>query len=118
MLDDQARGGPVAVAAGAPTQLQRTTTLVFDGFNADDALLIEEYLVAFTGYVDHRPIYCAPRHCEYSYKHTVDDASLTRKLNLMLERMGVSGFVTTAGAEIKVSALRTGERRRAIIDGL
>jgi hypothetical protein len=91
------RGG-VADAGG----LTRLWTLVFDGFDVVEELLIEEYLVAFTGYDSHKPIYSVPRHYEISYKSTIDDSFLARNLTLMLTRMGVDGRVFANPGEITV----------------
>lgn len=118
MLDDQTRGGDIAVAAGAPVALSRNFTLVFDGFTDDDTRLIEEYLVAFTGYQDYAPIYVAPRHAEYSYKTTDDAAQMVRKLNVMLERIGVDGRVFGGGNEYTVTKIPSQERRRVNVEGL
>jgi hypothetical protein len=109
MLDDQTRQGGGVVADGGG--LVNTWTLVFDGFNDEDALLIEDYLVVFTGYDSHTPIYCIPRHCEISYKSTIEDARLVRNLDLMLARIGVSGRVFAAPGEITVAKVRSQERR-------
>ena len=109
MLSDQARQGGGVIADGGG--LLNTWTLVFDGFNDEDALLIEDYLVVFTGYDSHTPIFCIPRHCEISYKSTIEDARLVRNLDLMLSRIGVSGRVFAVPGEITIAKIRSQERR-------
>ena len=118
MLDDQTRGGPVAVAAGAPVALSRNFNLAFNGFTEDDTRLIEEYLVSFTGYQSHSTIYAAPRVIEWAYKTTDDSAEIVRKLNVMLDRIGVDGWVFCGGNDCSISKSPTQERRRVNVEGL
>ena len=110
MLDDQARGTEIAVI-DVGGGLVNTWTLVFDGFTDEDMLFAEDYLAVFSGYQSHRPIYCIPRHCEISYKSSIEDARLVRNLGLMLDRIGVSGRVFAAPGEITIAKIRSQERR-------
>jgi hypothetical protein len=93
---------PNQVAVAGAGGLTRVWTLVFDGFDVEEELLIEEYLVAFTGYDSHRPIYNVTHYYEISYKSTIDDSKLGRNLTLMLERIGVAGRVFASPGEITV----------------
>lgn len=119
MLDDQAKGGVAGVAGKPAAVIANTVTLTFENFTDEDRLLIEEYMVAFSGYQTHRAIYVTARHAEYSYKTTDDSAQLVRKLTTMLDRMGTAGRVTggTTG-EYQVTKIQTQERRRINADGL
>ena len=119
MLDDQAKVGKPAAGGGPPAVIASTVTLTFENFTDEDRLLIEEYMVAFSGYQTHRAIYVTARYAEYSYKTKADSAELVRKLTTMLDRMGISGRVTGGSTgEYQVTKIQSQERRRINTDGL
>ena len=108
MLTHQVVPNQVAVAGAGG--LTRIWTLVFTGFDLDERLYIESYLVEFTGYDSHRPIYVVPRHYEISYKSTIDDSKLVRNMDKLLQQIGVSGRVFASPGKIEVRKIRILER--------
>lgn len=117
LLNDQAGGGGPARPIQANV-LARNFELVFQGFNAADTRLIEEYLVAFSGYQNHRIVYAAPLHTEYAYMTTDETGELVRKFDTMLERIGTDGTVTAAGNKFTVVSIPTQGQRRINTEGL
>ncbi|WP_031479449.1 hypothetical protein [Maridesulfovibrio frigidus] len=80
-------------------------TLIFDGFNDDDMLDIEDYIVIYTGYDSHRPKSNAlntSSHHEYWYKSSIDSAHLKRNMVRMLRKMNMKGRVYISGNELKI----------------
>lgn len=94
-----AGSGNVASAAtsggggGSGGGFERIHNLCFDGFTQDEMLVVEEYLVIFSGYVSHRPSDTrATRSC-YQYQSTIDPAKLNRNLVKMLNHADLNGRV-------------------------
>ncbi|OEU68767.1 MAG: hypothetical protein BA863_06495 [Desulfovibrio sp. S3730MH75] len=80
-------------------------TLIFDGFNDDDMLDIEDYIIIYTGYDSHRPKSNAlntSSHHEYWYKSSIDSAHLKRNMVRMLRKMNMKGRVYISGNELKI----------------
>ncbi len=78
-------------------------TLVFDGFTRDEGLGIEEYLVEFSGYREHRLLHSSPCRREYRYQTSAAGARLKANLDRMLEFMDLRGHVTLAAGVVKVA---------------
>ena len=116
MLDDQT--GAAAFHPAQTNALAKIYYLAFEGFDAADTRLIEEYLVAFTGYQNHTLNYASPRHTEYGYMTTDEAGELLRKFDAMLDRMGVAGQVIAAGNEFKVVHIPSQDARRVNAEGL
>jgi hypothetical protein len=91
-------------------------TLVFDGFSADEAGSVEDYLVIFSGYDSHRPKPNALNtslHHEYLYRSSIDSAKLQRNLNKMLHKLNIQGRIYMSGLEAKV-VKQKGVRQRKV----
>jgi hypothetical protein len=103
------RAGAVSAGSTQPAAATvRTYTLTFDNFTDDEWRLMEEYLVAFMGYVSHRPIYMGPRHVEISYSSSIDEAGLMRRMSTARDRMGINWRVFNKGrAEYQLVKLPT-----------
>ena len=86
-------------------------TLVFEGFNEDDMLDMEEYLVVFRGYERHRTVYSGRLHHEYWYESSSTATRLNRNLRKMLDHVGVSGRVRFSGNEYVVQKINKRKRR-------
>src|SRR6056297_884248 len=78
---------PVTNAPGAETCVGLTTayTLTFRGFESSEITMIEEYMVAFSGYHHHRPTRAGATETTYWYETCTDTARLNRNLRLMAE---------------------------------
>lgn len=74
-------------------------TLTFDGFNDEDILDFEEYLTAFTGYREHRPVAANARHHQYWYRTCSSAARLKRNLSRMLEHLSLKGLIRQSGSD-------------------
>jgi hypothetical protein len=71
-------------------------TLVFSGFASDEISGIEDYLVAFNGYRQHRPIRSSDRNVAYRYEVEADSTRLSHNLRMMLARLGAAGNISYA----------------------
>jgi hypothetical protein len=71
--------------------------LVFDGFNAQDAMAIEEYLVIFSGYESLRPTEQRYTRTSILYRSSSSSAKLSRNLKKMLEELGMRATVNFEG---------------------
>jgi len=65
--------------------LKRGFNLVFDGFTSRDYRDMEEYLVIFSGYVNHRPTRSSHLYHEVWYESTIATRKLERNLHKMME---------------------------------
>ena len=68
-------------------------TLVFEGFSAEVISEIEEYLVAFAGYQDLRPVNAHRGHHEFWYESDLGSRQLIRSLYGMLDHIRVDGHI-------------------------
>ena len=107
-LTDRGRGRAFSNnESSLPTAYQ----LAFNGFNTDDLDGIEEYIVAFNGYIHHRPTNSSMRHAEYWYETDSGSARLNRNLRRMLDHLGVRGRVSYSGNTFNVAKITFRNRR-------
>lgn len=96
-------------------------TLIFDGFDSNDMMDIEDLLVKFTGYDSYRPKSNAlntSSHHEYWYKSSIDSAHLERNMNRMLRKFNMKGRVYISGTQIKiVKQSQVRQRKKSNNDG-
>ncbi|NQV81820.1 MAG: hypothetical protein HQ495_14785 [Alphaproteobacteria bacterium] len=91
-------------------------TLVFNGFDADEILDVEEFLVVFGGYKRYRPVFTGGRHREYWYETDSTSARLNRNLEKMLDHLDVRGQVGFSGNEFRVTKIRARRGRKVDAD--
>ncbi len=84
------------------TALPGAYTLSFSGFINEEMFRIEEYLVSFRGYKEHRAVRTAHRYASYWYETNIRTARLDRNLRKMLKRLGIEGHVTLEGNSFTV----------------
>lgn len=72
-------------------------TLVFNGFDREDMMSVEESWVRFEGYVGHRPIRSTPTRREIWYRTGSSGALLERSLSDALDRLGVETVIGFTG---------------------
>ena len=103
-------GGGQGSNAGAGMPM--AYTLNFNGFTPDEMMAIEEYLVIFSGYKSHRPIYSSARRSEIWYESSIGSAKLTRNLNRTMDELGLRGVVQFSGNTVLIEkiALRGDDR--------
>ena len=77
--------------------LKKGYELVFEGFDTRDMRDIEEYLVVFSGYIDHRPTSTVGLTYEIWYESTISTAKLQRNLNKMLDLLEIPATLQFAG---------------------
>ncbi len=87
-------------------------SLVFEGFSSDDMFDIEEYLVVFSGYKTHRPVYSGRRHHEYWYESSITATRLNRNLRKMMDHLGARGRVAFSGNEFVLTKIESRKRRK------
>lgn len=87
-------------------------TLNFNGFTPEEMMAIEEYLVIFSGYKSHRPIYSSARRSEIWYESSIGSAKLVRNLNRTLDELGLRGVPQFSGNTVLIEkiALRGDDR--------
>jgi len=97
-------------------ELANAYTLIFDNFSPEDVLEIEEYLVIFSGYSTHRPVYQSQRRAEIWYESTIGSAKLNRNMVRMLDELDLRGTVQFSGNTITVQkiTLRGKKRERSV----
>ena len=88
---------PAPPAPPAPSGLPGAFTLVFDGFTPEEVMTIEDYLIVFSGYHSHRPIYNGHRRAEIWYETSISSAKLDRNLKMMLDEMNMRSLVQFSG---------------------
>ncbi len=96
---------PGAEGGEAGAGLPNAYALVFNNFSPDDMMTIEEYLVAFSGYRSHRPVYDSERRHEYWYESFANGSRLIRNLRKMLDHLDMRGRVTFSGATFTVEQI-------------
>jgi hypothetical protein len=79
--------------------------LIFDGFNAKEYMVIEEYLVIFSGYAHHRPIEIRHTRSEIWYQSTIGTAKLDRNLNKMLTELDMQSVINFEGNTFTVKRI-------------
>lgn len=88
-------------------------TLQFSRFTEDEILDIEEYLVVFSGYVNHRTTRATMRNVEYWYESSISPSRLNRNLRKMLSQLEIKGRVAMDGNDVKIEKItQRGERRK------
>jgi len=86
-----------SIDANNETVLGSDYNLIFDNFSSEIMAEIEEYLVIFSGYQAHRPIYSSARRFEIFYQSTIPSAKLQRNLNKMLAQLELGVRTTFSG---------------------
>jgi hypothetical protein len=79
--------------------------LVFDGFNTDDYMQIEEYLVIFSGYQSLRPTEQWHIRTEVLYRSSATTAKLSRNIKKMLEELNMRATVNFEGNTFTVKRI-------------
>ena len=107
--------GDASGEAGGDSQLPMAFNLIFDGFTPEDMLSIEEYLVIFSGYKSHRPVYSSQRRSEIWYESTIKSAKLNRNLQKMLAELDLRGMVQFSGNTYTVKKItRRNEHKKPV----
>ncbi len=86
--------------------------LVFEGFSDDDMFDIEEYLVVFSGYRTHRPVFSGWLHHEYWYESSITTTRLNRNLRKMMDHLGAKARVAFSGNKFVMTKIATRKRRK------
>jgi hypothetical protein len=101
--------------AAGESQMPMAYSLVFDGFTPEDMLSIEEYLVIFSGYQSHRPVYSSARRSELWYESTIKSAKLNRNLQRMLAELDLRGMVRFSGNTYSIKKItRRNESKKPV----
>jgi hypothetical protein len=94
-----------ATPSSVPKGEKKGYALVFSGFSSGEGRGIEEYLVEFPGYLEHRLVRDRPEKREYHYETDANEARLNSALTKMLAYLDVKGEVSIAGDVIQVANL-------------
>ena len=98
-------GSPGDVYSGMPAAY----TLVFEGYSTAEVFEIEEYLVVFSGYQDHRPISVEQQRHKYWYETGSARGRLNRNLSKMLDYLKMPGQVDLSGNVFTVTKTGLGK---------
>jgi hypothetical protein len=80
----------------------RAYVLEFNNFSGAQRNVIEEYMVAFSGYQHHRILSEGPTNGKYWYETTADDMRVKRNLRKMMAYVNVEARVACAGTTCTV----------------
>lgn len=98
-------GTGVGVSGSRCTGLTSAYVISLRGFDPEEVSIVEEYIVAFSGYDHHRPVRATGRVSEYWYESCSDVARLNRNLRLMLEQMGIEGRLAMNGNRFEIDKI-------------
>lgn len=99
--------------AGTPGGLSTGYDLVFTNFTSRDLLDIEEYLVIFSGYKNHRPVNQTMTMSEFWYESAIDPAKLRRNLERMAEELNIKVRLTIDGRRYQLERLPIRQNKTA-----
>ena len=93
--------------------------LEFDGFNAQEVAIIEEYLLVFSGYISHRPTQQRHTRTTLLYRSTIGTAKLSRNILKLLDELNMRATINFDGNlfSLKRITLRGENPTRDITDG-
>lgn len=91
--------------------LETAFAMEFDNFTPDEMEEIEEYLVVFSGYLDHRPTYTGNRRAEFWYETTSKTSRLQRNLKKAMDMLDLRTRITFSGNTYKIEKITTRDRR-------
>jgi hypothetical protein len=94
--------GTTTTTAKADGKISRAYVMEFNNFSGEQRDVIEEYMVAFSGYQHHRVISQAATNGKYWYETTADDARVKRNIRKMMEYLNVQARVACAGTTCTV----------------
>ena len=99
------QGGGTGMGSRNCTGMTSAYVISLRGFDPDEVSIVEEYLVAFSGYDHHRPIRTTARMTEYWYESCSDVARINRNLRMMMEQMGLDGRIAMTGNRFEVDKI-------------
>lgn len=92
--------------------------LIFDGFNPAEVMKIEEYLVMFSSYKNHRPTYNSNTKAEFWYESGITSSKLNRNLQKMLAELDIRATVQFSGNTYTVQRISLrGKAKPDVNDG-
>ena len=94
---ERGRVGTDSGSRGSGSDLKRAYVLEFDGFTDQDMMDIEEFLVVFSGYVDHRPTSSVGNSHEVWYESTIETGRLKRNLSKMVDILNMPSTLRFSG---------------------
>lgn len=96
----------------ADNSLVGAYTMIFQNFTEDEVLKIEEFMLDFSGYKTHRPVYTSKRRAEFWYETTLKSAKLNRNVRKMLDVLDLRARVQFSGNTFTVQRITLrGENR-------
>jgi hypothetical protein len=99
-------------------QLETAYEIVLDGFSSEDVMAMEEYLVKFTGYQNHRQTYLSNRRAEMWYEGTTTSSRMNRNMNKMLTVLDLRGTVQFSGNQIVVQKIALRSKKKSVPDNV
>ena len=93
--------------------LPNAYTLIFQGFTPDEVLEVEEFMLQFTGYKTHRPVYTSKRRAEFWYETSLASARMNRNMRKMLEHLDMNARVQFSGNTFTVQRITLRGKNRS-----
>ena len=97
------------------SQLEKGYSLIFEGFGNRNIREIEEYLVIFSGYKNHRPTTSMTKYVEFWYESTIRTSKLRRNLEKMMEEVELDYAIKFSGNKFTIrnkNIRRRGDRSK------
>ena len=97
------------------SQLEKGYSLIFEGFGNRNIREIEEYLIIFSGYKNHRPTTSMTKYVEFWYESTIRTSKLRRNLEKMMEEIDLDYAIKFSGNKFTIrnkNIRRRGDRSK------
>jgi hypothetical protein len=97
------------------SQLEKGYSIIFEGFGNRNIREIEEYLVIFSGYKNHRPTTSMTKYVEFWYESTIRTSKLRRNLEKMMEEIDLDYAIKFSGNKFTIrnkNIRRQGDRSK------
>jgi hypothetical protein len=102
VLAERLRNLADSSAGGLGAKLDKGYSLIFEGFGRSDIREIEEFLVIFSGYKDHRPTTSMTKYVEFWYESTIKTSKLRRNLGKMMEELDLDYTIKFDGNKFSI----------------
>lgn len=80
-------------------------TMFFRNFTEDEVAELEEFMLDFSGYARHRPLYIARTSAKFRYETSLNSAALNRNMKNMLEALGLNARIQFSGTRFTIQKI-------------
>ncbi|MGH1486847.1 MAG: hypothetical protein ACRBCI_11545 [Cellvibrionaceae bacterium] len=95
--------------------LPNAYTIIFSNFTEDEVAEVEEFMLNFSGYKTHRPVYISKRRAEFWYETSLRSAVMNGNIKRMLDHLDLNSRVQFSGNTFTIQriTLRGESRERS-----